>query len=167
MVKGSMFDTFYYQGSPIKDWPGDLASEEAEAALYLDLGRLSQGPEAPKKGRTWLRALTPTSLTWPRCHTITHSWERLRSWRCQGIRSLRVIRMRSLQPKCQSVKVRMIFVVRVQIYSVQVQFKWWPGSFFKQMMSRKLSLKISIDHFSLFLDVRCWQACQGDVVSSQ
>ena len=68
-----MFDTFYYQGSPIKDWPGDLASEEAEAALYLDLGRLSQGPEAPKKGRTWLRALTPTSLTWPRCHTITYA----------------------------------------------------------------------------------------------
>ena len=33
MVKGSMFDTFYYQGSPIKDWPGDLASEEAEADL--------------------------------------------------------------------------------------------------------------------------------------
>ena len=32
MVKGSMFDTFY-QGSPIKDWPRDLASEEAEADL--------------------------------------------------------------------------------------------------------------------------------------
>ena len=137
-------------------------------ALYLDMRRHSQGPEAPKKGRTWLRALTPTSLTWPRCHTITYT---IHGGETQELeiprRSLWFIRMRSLQPKCQSVKVRMIFVVRVQICSVQVQFKWWPGSFFKQMMSRKLSLKISIDHFSLFLDVRCWQACQGDVVSSQ